>query len=130
MIQDKYPNVPIIPTFGNNDFSLDYNVPWDSQNKTNIFGHLLKTWFNDVPANMALIEKYGNSKTDLDNTFNNGGYYILNIDEKTSIVAINSIYMSSDVSATDQTSTSGPTQQHISWIKTILKANDEKPAAH
>lgn len=103
MIQDKYPGIPIIPTFGNNDFTLDYWVPWTASKKGDIFNFLYKLWFTDVKANMALINdaSLGNTVANTETTFKNGGYYMLNLDAKTSIVAINSIYMSGNVNAAD-----------------------------
>lgn len=51
----------------------------------------------DLISDTSLNNVDANIKT----TFLNGGYYMLNLDAKTSIVAINSVYMSGEVNADD-----------------------------
>ena len=57
LIQSKFPKVPIIPTFGNNDNMDDYGPPliteWSETNNYTQFKYLHQLWFEDIPANVA-----------------------------------------------------------------------------
>ena len=57
LIVKKFPNIPIIPTFGNNDNMVDYGPPptplYSPTNNYTQFPFLLDLWIQSIPTNKA-----------------------------------------------------------------------------
>jgi hypothetical protein len=62
-VATRFPNIPILPTFGNNDNMNNYIPPFTSTEKAAFFNPLFKTWFEDVPATFALLNNISNGNS-------------------------------------------------------------------
>ena len=58
-IASKFPGIPILPAFGNNDMMENYIIPGCSKNFSSdvlsgetFFTDIYKIWFEDIPANL------------------------------------------------------------------------------
>ena len=87
LIQSKFPNIPIIPTFGNNDNMVDYGPPVTTlfnadTNPYSQFKYLYELWFQQIPANVKHLSKFPGVQETIDKTFagdittgTGGGWY-------------------------------------------------------
>ena len=54
MVQERFPNTPILSTFGNNDVIRNYQAPGfpdDGVTREDYYREMYKIWFEEVPAN-------------------------------------------------------------------------------
>ena len=72
MIEQRWPGVQVINSFGNNDNMVNYIPPFTREEKRNIYGSLFKTWFRDRPS---IINGEYNNMTQIKTNFMDGGYY-------------------------------------------------------
>ena len=79
------PNTMIIPTFGNNDFDLD-DEPANDTTKHDFYGKIFKLWFTDHPTNSKKM-----NLTSVKHTFHHGGYYRVDLSNKVSVLALNTV---------------------------------------
>lgn len=93
MIEQRWPGVEVINTFGNNDNMIDYVPPYTRAQRRNIYGSLFKTWFRDKPQMML---NKNNNMVKLRSDFMNGGKFQYNLNEKLAIISMNSNYFKHD----------------------------------
>ena len=74
-----------LPTFGNNDFDLD-DEPVNDTAKADFYSKIFKMWFEDHPANR---DNY--NLTSIRETFMKGGYYRVDLSNKLSVLALNTV---------------------------------------
>ena len=86
-ITERFPNVPILPVYGNNDMLSNYQIPGNytnpSQGKAetaSFFATTRDIWFKDPALNKLVAP-----------TFNQGGWYEYQVDEGFSILGLNTI---------------------------------------
>ena len=89
-LKAKIPNVPILPSIGNNDVMWHYQAP-NSTYKAEYYSDLYEIFFENVPANSAYPKL-----NEISDTFHNGGYYRYEITEDLIFLSINSIYFNSE----------------------------------
>jgi hypothetical protein len=84
---DKYfPNTPVMPSFGNNDCKYHYQAPYTVE-KEEYYSFIYDIWFNKRTANQKVI-----NGTNVMKTFMNGGYYRYDLNDKLSLLSINTLY--------------------------------------
>lgn len=88
-IKSKFPNVPILPSIGNNDVLFHYQAPSLTE-KTNYYADLYQIWFSGVETNADYPDL-----SDILTSFSDGGYYRYDISDSISYIALNSIYFNS-----------------------------------
>ncbi len=85
MFNKGMPNTLVIPTFGNNDFDLD-DEPANETTKHEFYGRIFKMWFEENPTNSKKM-----NLTAVNETFMNGGYYRVDLNDKLSVLALNTV---------------------------------------
>ena len=101
-----FPQLPIFPTFGNNDNINNYQPAFTKEHQQKQFGPLFTTWFENVEATKNFLTKT-NQMTKVKTTFLEGGYYNVDLNDRISIISINSIYYD------DRILTKPPFQQYL-----------------
>ena len=99
LVEDKFPDVPILSSFGNNDMMYNAEMPGKDQagkdsflSTEAYFTAIYQYWFTDVKANMKLLKSLSQEKLkQFENDFKHGGYYAIDLNEKLTIVSFNSI---------------------------------------
>lgn len=86
-IQEVFPGIPILPVLGDCDNLFYYMVPDVDPLKELLYSSLTDVWFQNVKE----FEDY-EQMGQLMETFMNGAYYRYNLDEKLTILALNSLY--------------------------------------
>ncbi len=103
---------------GNNDGKYHY-LGIDQADKQDYYGSFFSQWFTAHPKNskipkLASIEK----------TFKEAGYYRVDIDDKLSVIAFNTLYMNNRNIATKQ---GNEGQDQLDWLAdTLSKANGRR----
>lgn len=91
MISEALPGVPILLSIGNNDLRIDNDPP--VQNHSMFYQLLYEKLQQYVFPDSLLVDQL-NSKEDFQDTFEFGGYYSVNIDERNTVVMLNTNYWS------------------------------------
>lgn len=123
MITSRFPDVPIMMTFGNNDGLYNYIPPGgkDPEYKGQIMNFLWKTWFEDIPANtnsvawQDLLKKKSN--------FMIGGYFDQDIGDNVKVISLNTILWN-----THNPYFQGqlePAWLMMNWLEDVLNANHQ-----
>lgn len=83
LIVKKFPGVPVLPVYGNNDMLVNYQIPGgDIVTTYDFFNETHYSWFKDK----ELAEQTATS-------FKNGGYYEFPVqNQNLSIIGLNTIY--------------------------------------
>ena len=85
IVRDHFPNTPVIFNIGNNDDRFHYQAASESV-KDDYYSFLWRTWFQEFPANSGFAN-------DLNlETFMYAGYYRVDVTDKLSWLALNSMY--------------------------------------
>ena len=79
------PHTLVLPTFGNNDFDID-DEPANETSKHEFYSRIFKLWFEDHPTNKAKM-----NLTSIRETFMKGGYYRVDLSDKLSVLALNTV---------------------------------------
>jgi hypothetical protein len=79
---------------GNNDPKYHY-LGLDLKDRDEYYSFYLDEWFSQVPANKPLLSQ-------VKNTMMTGGYYRLDIDDKLSVLALNTLYFNKKNNLTGQ----------------------------
>jgi hypothetical protein len=86
LLNEYFPNSLVVPTLGNNDNRLHDNATTDAD-KGEFFPFLYDLWINGLTGNASL-----KNDSQIKDTFYNGAYYKVDINEKVSVLALNSMY--------------------------------------
>lgn len=82
------PNTPVFLTLGNNDCKYHDNSPF-KEDKEEFYGLLYDLWFKNHPGNKAFASA-------VESTFKDGGYYKIDVNDKLSLLAINTLPYNKD----------------------------------
>lgn len=100
VIFDNFPQTPLVFTFGNNDNIKNYQPPpFDSKDGTNV-SQLTEEYFERFfdmiygPESKSKVNYSPAQLREMKRTFLKGGYYQYDVDDKLSILALNTIYFS------------------------------------
>ena len=85
-IKTAFPTVPILPVVGNNDVIYHDQAPNDDV-KSMYYDDLWEIWFKNVTANAELA-----ANTAIKKTWDEGGYYVVELGEDTMILCLNGMY--------------------------------------
>jgi hypothetical protein len=80
----------LIPTLGNNDNRLHDNATTDAD-KSEFFPFLYDLWINGLTGNASL-----QNDSNVKDTFYNGAYYRVDVNDKVSVLALNTMYWGFD----------------------------------
>lgn len=112
VIRGRFGNSLILPTVGNNDNELHYEVP-GVREKGGWYDFLYELWFEESQSTI-IQQNLGRIRE----TFFNGGYYRLDINGQLSVVGLNTLYYSKKnyaendpVAANDQ----------LDWLTNVLE---------
>ena len=83
MVQNKFPGTPILPVFGNNDFSSNYQTPDNEKFHNEFYKRVYDTWF---PKGVNEMKDW--------NSFKKGGFYSHSIDDSLEYIGLNTLYFS------------------------------------
>ena len=102
----QFPKVPVLSNIGNNDLLNHYQAP-SSIEKAMFYGDLYKMWFENVEANYEAV------KSDVPETFRQGGYYRWDLSSEVTLLSINSIFMNFK----NQENNSDDEQIQLEWLE-------------
>ena len=80
----------VVPTLGNNDNRLHDSATTDAD-KGEFFPFLYDLWITGLTGNASLV-----NDNKIKETFYNGAYYRVDVNEKVSVLALNSMYWGFD----------------------------------
>lgn len=130
VIVGAFPDVPVIPSFGSNDF-VDQNLPPLVQDDPySPYSYLYELWFENIPANKKLLLEKGKT-SEVKETFETGGWYEYPLSANISVLSINSIYWNSEV--LNSTSyplyftDSAPPKAQLEWLRKVFDNNNNLP---
>lgn len=89
----KFPDTLILPTFGNNDQKFHDN-PIPLEDEKFFFNYTFGLWFDELPGNANNLSKQ--QKDTIYETFIKGGYYKLDLDDKLTVLSLNTLYFDSE----------------------------------
>lgn len=112
IIRGRFGNSLIIPSVGNNDNELHYEVPGVKE-KGRWYDFLYELWFEEsqselIQQNLGLIKE----------TFFNGGYYRIDINGQLSVVALNTLYFSKKNYAENDPVAAN---NQLDWLTSVLE---------
>ena len=102
-----------MPAFGNNDNKYHDN-PIPESERAFFYNHIYNLWFQELTGNRDLISD--NEKTQIKKTFDEGGYYRVDLNDKTSAIVLNSMYYDS-LRNTTLVPMSGIGEQELAWLE-------------
>lgn len=88
-----FPDTLVIPTLGNNDGKYHYQGI-DPEIKEDYYGTFYQHWFSEHPRNSKL--------PGVKETFSYGGYYRVDVDDKLTVLALNTLYINKKNDPTTQ----------------------------
>jgi hypothetical protein len=98
LLETHFPNIPVLPTFGNNDTKYHYQPAHDSRkdkadkNKEPFYTEMIDTWFTKHTGNKNL-----NNLADIKATMHQGGWYRANlVPSKLTLLSFNSLQMNAN----------------------------------
>eukprot|EP00347_Sterkiella_histriomuscorum_P022332 403330854 len=113
-ISQYFPNTLVIPSLGNNDPKYHY-VALNHQDKAEYFSFLFDSWFNQISGNKNKLSV--EQLADIKGTFLKGGYYRVDVDDKLSVLALNTLNFNKKNDESQQ-GTDAPDQ--MNWFKSQL----------
>lgn len=93
LIAYKFPNTIILPAFGNND-SKYHDAPIPIDDAPFFYTYVFNLWFKLLPGNSKHLTR--KQLTEVLGTFESGGYYRVDLNEKISVLSINTLYYDSE----------------------------------
>ena len=91
LLNKHFPTSLIIPTIGNNDDHFHDEACTEEDKTAGFYQTLYTHWFTQMTGNNNLLKN-----TDLKASFLNGGYYRVDVNDKVSILAYNTMYYVED----------------------------------
>lgn len=90
LITQYLPGIPVFPAIGNNDCYYHNSAP-SAENATQYYSDLWTVFFEQVPANLALLQDpvvYLSVYT----SWMQGGYFAVNLTSEIVLISMNGIY--------------------------------------
>ena len=87
-----FPNTLVLPAFGNTDMSSIDNPVADEEHQQ-FHEKIFDLWFDTLPGNQKNLTK--EQVEAIRETFDIGGYYRVDLDDKISLLSINTLYYTS-----------------------------------
>lgn len=89
LIAEKFPDTIVLPAFGNND-SMYHDNPIPEVDSPFFYEYIFNLWFRLLPGNQTSLKE---EQIDMiRETFYEGGYYRVDLNDKVSVLAINTLY--------------------------------------
>jgi len=115
LIAQKFPDTLVLPAFGNNDTKYHDN-PVPDDDAPFFYEYVFNLWFKLLPGNQKLLKK---KQIDaIFNSFQIGGFYRVDLNEKVSVLSLNTLYYDSERTRTDAT---GSGVQQMFWFQEQLR---------
>ena len=92
LLKEQFPDTIILPAFGNADAKYHDN-PIPESDRAFFYDYVYNLWFNNLPGNRHLIPEQ--EKKAIADTFNKGGYYRVDLNDKVSTLVLNTLYYDS-----------------------------------
>ena len=106
ILGDKFPRALIIPAFGNND-TMYHDNPIPLEDEYRFFAYIYTQWFDLLPGNR---DQLYDQREDIKETFMKGGYYRVDINDRVSVLVLNSLFFAEE--------------RHPDWIDTGSRGAD------
>ena len=119
LIASKFPDTLVLPAFGNNDSKFHDN-PIPDSDAPFFYNYMFNLWFKLLPGNSKLLTD--EQIASIHKTFEIGGYYRVDLNEKVSILSINTLYYDSERTRLDSTQSG---VQQMFWLEQQLKESDK-----
>jgi sphingomyelin phosphodiesterase acid-like 3 len=110
-IHQKLPNLPIIPAIGNND---SYSGDYVSDPHGLFYQDMGKLFWPELPQSTGPLRS--KASQDFEKTFNQGGYYKIQLTPSEEIIILNSVLFSRVASSVSSPLNTAVTQE-FSWLK-------------
>ena len=115
----KFPDTIILPAFGNNDTKYHDN-PIPDDDAPFFYSYVFNLWFKMLPGNTGNLSE--SQIDEIHKTFDIGGFYRVDLNDKISVLAINTLYYDSERTRIDSTE-SGVEQMY--WFGEQLEHAEE-----
>jgi Calcineurin-like phosphoesterase len=112
LIRERFGNSLIIPSVGNNDNEFHYEVPLENE-KGKWYDFLYGLWFEESQS-LAIQQNLASIKE----TFINGGYYKVDVNEQLSVIALNTLYYSKK---NDEDNDPVAANLQFEWLQNVLE---------
>ena len=99
LIAEKFPNTLVLPAFGNND-SKYHDAPIPDEDAPFFYTYVFNLWFKLLPGNIKNLSR--DQIDEITKTFDIGGYYRVDLNDKISVLSINTLYYDSDSTRRDE----------------------------
>ena len=100
LIADKFPDTIVLPAFGSND-SMYHSNPIPDQDSPFFYQYIFNLWFRLLPGNANNLSEEQVGK--IHDTFHQGGYYRVDLNDKLSVLSMNTLYYDSKRDRVDNT---------------------------
>lgn len=100
LVAAMFPDTLVLPAFGNND-SKYHDNPIPDEDAPYFYGYVYNLWFKLLPGNIARLNKQ--QLESIEKSFENGGYYRVDVNDKISVISINTLYYDSMRDKSDST---------------------------
>ena len=116
-----FPDTLVLPVIGNDDTKFHDN-PIPDEDKDFFYDYVYNLWFRLLPGNVKNLTR--RQKEEIEDTFREGGFYRVDLNEKLTLLALNTLYYDAK---RDPHIASGSGVQQMFWMKNILaEENDRK----
>jgi len=119
LIAMKFPDTLVLPAFGNND-SKYHDNPIPDEDAPYFYGYIYNLWFKLLPGNASALSPEQLSK--IYESFEIGGYYRVDLNDKISVLSINTLYYDSERTRIDSTESG---VQQMFWLQDQLAFAEE-----
>ena len=92
MLAEQFPDTLVLPAFGNAD-SKYHDNPVPHEDRAFFYDYIYHLWFESLPSNKHLLPKQ--EKKEIANTFYQGGYYRVDLNDKISALVLNTLFYDS-----------------------------------
>ena len=90
MLNDAFPNTMIVPIIGNNDNKF-HNEGTTEEYRDSYYPYVYQLWFQNMTGNAALL-----SSQRIHDSFLSAGYYRVDVTDKITVLALDSMYWMSE----------------------------------
>lgn len=119
LLASKFPDTLILPAFGNND-SKYHDNPIPDEDAPFFYSYIFNLWFKLLPGNASQLSV--EQLQQIYKTFEVGGFYRVDLNDKVSVLSINTLYYDSERTRLDST---GSGVEQMFWLEDQLKTADK-----
>ena len=121
ILSEKFPDTLILPALGNNDSEFHDN-PIPNNDSFFFYDYLYNLWFRFMPGNVNSLTD--DQKSDIYDSFVKGGYYRVDLNDKLSVISMNTLFFDSERSLDLDASPQGYIE--LAWLRKQLEEDSDR----